>query len=52
MANSIKISDTRFETGITVTSEEGYVFEAVVVHIPGTENTTFYMGTYDPQNAE
>lgn len=50
----LKITDNAFETGVIVTSEGGSRLEAVVVHLPGTDTSTFYLAhvQYGGENEE
>jgi hypothetical protein len=44
---TIKISQNKFEDAVIITSEDGQVIEAVVIHLPGSGETSFALGTYN-----
>lgn len=43
----LNIFSNKFEDGISITNEDGTRVEAVVVHLPGSDEVTFHLGTYD-----
>lgn len=44
----LTIYSSKFEDGFAIENEDGNRLEAVVIHIPGSSDTSFYLGHIQP----